>query len=168
MNFLKCHCSKWMGHEELKAFWHLLWALLSREGTLLCNLSLLSISTKSTLPFTINWLSLLPSLRSISSPHLPTFPPHAIWKHPSIPSCIDYGTLALSGWTALIHQTHSTECHQHQSIFHFHNKEKREGKWKKKNRLRAGKSQQRKEGVGPWASHWILKSPFVNVCMNGY
>lgn len=131
MNVLKCQCSQQMGlWRGLQVFWHLPRTPESREGTLRYNLSLLSCPTKSTLPsITIcpPFLpSFLPSLKSISPSIFPTPPPtHSVWKHQSILCCIDYCTLALSRWTALIHHTHGAVCQQNQSIFHFHNTERR-------------------------------------------
>lgn len=76
-------------------------------------------------------LNLPPSIFPYIYPHL------AVWKHQSIPGRIDYCTLTLSGWTALIHHTHCAVCQQHQSIFHFHNREEKggDGNRKKNNRL---------------------------------
>ena len=61
-NSLKCHRLQWMGlQKRLEVFWHLLRGLLSRDGTLMNSLSLLSCPTKSSLPSVIICPSFPPS-----------------------------------------------------------------------------------------------------------
>lgn len=147
MNVLKCQCSQQMGlrrdfryfdiYRDCHSPEKVLWGTICPFYPVQPNPPFLPLP--SALPSFLP--SFLPSLKSISPSIFPTPPTHFVWKHQSILCCIDYCTLALSRWTALIHHTHGAVCQQHQSIFHFHNRERRgemESGRKTKDWMRAG------------------------------
>lgn len=83
---------------------------------------------------------------SIFPLHLPLhLPPPCCMKTSIYTRRIDYCTLTLSGWTALIHHTHCAVCQQHQSIFHFHNREEKGGDGNRKKNNRLNKNRWKKE-----------------------
>lgn len=120
MNVLKCHRSQRMGlRRDL------------RYSDIYCEYYCLQIvhwCKVSFIPSLCHHLSFLPSILNAPSPT-------TTWKHQSIPCCIDYCTLGL--WMDSHHSSHMHRhrivC-QHQSIFQFHNIERRGKKNKRRGR----------------------------------